>query len=451
MRFLFFAGGIFFGLMSPLAFTQSTSAYVYNSAGLSSEYNNTLKLPTSLNNFYNNSQIVVLPPNSPTYPVERGGVFSNNSTYGLELNASPTSGEYTDYLGAQSWQQLLNANQDWMATVQVKLSYLSGFSPTPYPAPFSFYDCGLCVAKYVANSYPLTLANRFNILFYNGSTELTQNGVNSSLYCNDANYSANPTSETNVTRTITSGWLKVSYESSNEFVSTSYSLDGFNYIPLQTYNLKKSWNLAPSDAFVISLTGAAYFDSGVISNGMMCLSNLTITPLSFPVIKKSKQTISFPAIGAKTYGNSPFLLAATSSSGLPVAYTSSAPAVARITSNSVTIVGAGTTTITASQAGSPYYNAAANVSEVLTVGKSSQSVTFTPLTPITFVKNGTFALSATCTSMGTVTFTSSKDSVLTISGKTATMKSKGTVSVTATAPATVNYKSASTTSSITLK
>jgi hypothetical protein len=209
--------------------------------------------------------------------------------------------------------------------------------------------------------------------------------------------------------------------------------------------------LAPSDAFVISLTGAAYFDSGVISNGMMSLSNLTITPLSFPVIKKSNQTLSFPAIGAKTYGDSPFLLAATSSSGLPLAYTSSVPAVARITSNSVTIVGAGTTTITARQAGSPYYKAAANVSKILTVRKSSQSVTFTPSTPITFVKNGTFALSATCTSMRTVTFTSGKASVLTITGKKATMKSKGTVSVTATAPATVNYKSASTTSRITLQ
>jgi hypothetical protein len=240
MRFLFFAGGIFFGLMSHLASTQATPAYayVYNSAGLFSTYNNTLKLPTSLNNFYDNSQIVVLPPGSPTYPVVRGGVFSNNSTYGLELNASPTSGEYTDYLGAQSWQQLLNANQDWMATVQVNLSYLSGFSPTPYPAPFSYYDCGLCIAKFAVNNYSLTLANRLNILFYNGSTELIQNGVNSSIYCNDINYSANPTSETNVARTITSGWLKISYVSSNEFVSTSYSIDGINYIPLQHTILK---------------------------------------------------------------------------------------------------------------------------------------------------------------------------------------------------------------------
>jgi hypothetical protein len=52
---------------------------------------------------------------------------------------------------------------------------------------------------------------------------------------------------------------------------------------------------------------------------------------------------------------------------LAVTYTSSSEAVATVSGSTVTIVGAGTTTITASQAGDNNYNAATNVTQTLTV------------------------------------------------------------------------------------
>ncbi|MTI37972.1 choice-of-anchor D domain-containing protein, partial [Fulvivirga lutimaris] len=63
------------------------------------------------------------------------------------------------------------------------------------------------------------------------------------------------------------------------------------------------------------------------------------------------QSITFDALAAKTVGNADFDLSATASSGLAVTYTSSDVSVATVSGNIVTVVGAGSTEITASQAG----------------------------------------------------------------------------------------------------
>ena len=79
----------------------------------------------------------------------------------------------------------------------------------------------------------------------------------------------------------------------------------------------------------------------------------------------------------KTYGAADFGPGASGgASGNPVTYTSSDPAVATITAGGlVHIVGAGSTTITASQAGDSNYSAAADVSQPLTIDKAVLTVT----------------------------------------------------------------------------
>ncbi|MCA6402768.1 MAG: VCBS repeat-containing protein, partial [Cytophagales bacterium] len=79
------------------------------------------------------------------------------------------------------------------------------------------------------------------------------------------------------------------------------------------------------------------------------------------------QTITFPALSNKTFGDAPFTLSATASSSLTVSYASSNTSVATVSGNTVTIVGAGTTTITASQAGNTNFAAATSVPQTLTV------------------------------------------------------------------------------------
>jgi autotransporter-associated beta strand protein len=82
---------------------------------------------------------------------------------------------------------------------------------------------------------------------------------------------------------------------------------------------------------------------------------------------KYQQAISFEALEEKKVGDYDFGLTATASSGLDVAYTSSNPAVAMVQNNQVKIIAAGTTTITASQAGNYKYQEAKPVSQTLSV------------------------------------------------------------------------------------
>jgi hypothetical protein len=89
---------------------------------------------------------------------------------------------------------------------------------------------------------------------------------------------------------------------------------------------------------------------------------------------KAPQDISFESLTPFTYGDNAFDLTATASSGLPVSYASSEETVATISGNTVTIVGVGTTSITATQDGNTQYLAAAPVIRDLLVIRKSLSV-----------------------------------------------------------------------------
>ncbi len=88
------------------------------------------------------------------------------------------------------------------------------------------------------------------------------------------------------------------------------------------------------------------------------------------------QTLTFGALTAKTFGTAPSTLTATASSGLTVSYASSNPAVATISGSNLTLVGAGTTTITASQPGNTNYSAATPISQTLSVVASDSFTTW---------------------------------------------------------------------------
>jgi len=95
--------------------------------------------------------------------------------------------------------------------------------------------------------------------------------------------------------------------------------------------------------------------------------SLTITPAA--------QTITFAALADKTYGDAPFMLTATASSGLSVSYVSSDPTVASVAGNTVTLLQEGATTLTASQPGDANHYAALPVAQPLTV-KPKNTATF---------------------------------------------------------------------------
>jgi hypothetical protein len=204
------------------------------------------------------------------------------------------------------------------------------------------------------------------------------------------------------------------------------------------------------DTNKVSLTGVGTVTLAANQPGNSGFAPAPQVTTSFSVAKAAQTITNFVNL-TNTYGAAPFTLAATASSGLPVSYYSSPNTNISLSGNVVTILGAGTANITASQGGNTNYNAAVNVTKTLTVNKAAQTISFNPTSPLTFVSNSTFALSATCTSGTNVTFASKSTNILTISGTTATMKAKGTGTVTATAPATPNYNAATNTNTITLQ
>jgi hypothetical protein len=158
-------------------------------------------------------------------------------------------------------------------------------------------------------------------------------------------------------------------------------------------------------------------------------------------IDKKQQTITFGELETKIYGDAPFQLTASASSGLPVSYTSSNTDIATISGNMITIVGAGETVITASQEGNNVYDAANNVEQTLTVNKANQSITFNQLENKT-ITDDPFQLTATVNSGLSVSYTSSNTDVATISGGTLTITGVGTATITACQEGNSNYEAA---------
>ena len=90
---------------------------------------------------------------------------------------------------------------------------------------------------------------------------------------------------------------------------------------------------------------------------------------------RTVQTINFPAPVAKTYGNPDFATNATSSNTtIPLVLTSSNTAAATIIGNNIHIIGAGTATITASQAGNAGYFPATDVVRTVTIAKATLAI-----------------------------------------------------------------------------
>lgn len=95
-----------------------------------------------------------------------------------------------------------------------------------------------------------------------------------------------------------------------------------------------------------------------------------LLPVGPVKVGAAAQTIASFADSTKTYGAPDFYLGATTSSGLPITYSTSDYTVGALIGNGLHIAGAGTCIITASQPGDSTYAAATPVSITLTVNKA---------------------------------------------------------------------------------
>ncbi|TSE10214.1 MBG domain-containing protein [Aquimarina algiphila] len=170
--------------------------------------------------------------------------------------------------------------------------------------------------------------------------------------------------------------------------------------------------------------------------------NLTFVPGNLTITNLIPQAITFGALSDRTFGDADFALTATGgASGNPVTYVSSNTAVATISGNIITIVGAGSTTITASQMGNSTYADAIDVQQILTVNKGDQTITFASLGDVS-VEASAFSLNATATSGLGVTYTSSNPAVATVTGNTISVLGIGTTTITASQTGDANWNAA---------
>jgi hypothetical protein len=91
------------------------------------------------------------------------------------------------------------------------------------------------------------------------------------------------------------------------------------------------------------------------------------TSLEASTQAKTAQTITFGPLAPVWISSGSTTLTASADSGLPVSFASSNPGVATVSSNVVTLVGLGSTVITASQSGSDAFLAASDVEQTLVV------------------------------------------------------------------------------------
>ncbi|MBR0344790.1 MAG: Ig-like domain repeat protein [Rudaea sp.] len=118
-------------------------------------------------------------------------------------------------------------------------------------------------------------------------------------------------------------------------------------------------------------------------------------------IGKANQTIAFPAQSPLSHAfasNGTFVIAppatsATPNSGNAIAYSSLTGSVCSVSGTTVTMLGAGTCTIAADQAGNANYDAAATVMQSVAIGTAAQTLSF-GAAPAVMV-NGTGSVSAT--------------------------------------------------------
>ncbi len=158
-------------------------------------------------------------------------------------------------------------------------------------------------------------------------------------------------------------------------------------------------------------------------------------------VAKSAQTIAFAAIAAHSYGDAPFALVASASSGLPITHVSATPQTCKVSAASVSIVATGGCTIRASQAGNANFIAAADVSRSFNIAKAPQSILFAPLADRAYGV-APFTVTSSTTSQLPVTVVSTTLAVCTMAASQVSLLSSGICTLRASQTGNANFSAA---------
>ena len=243
-----------------------------------------------------------------------------------------------------------------------------------------------------------------------------------------------------------SGWLRMNIDKGNQSQpGASASLlgnaakpdAGANYAIIRRDN--RSSRLRATTAPDGSLWLFFGSDSGF--EGTSGFYYTKFTAVLEPVGKAQK--ISFSPLTNQVFApGKTFPLSASNSSGRPVTFIISNTNLLTVRSNTATIRGAGTVTITATNTGGAGF-APGGAARTMTISKATQTISFTNLPVIVpYRSNGMIPLGAKSSSGLLVVYTSANTNVVRIARTNAIMRGRGTVAVTATQSGNANYNAA---------
>ena len=154
-------------------------------------------------------------------------------------------------------------------------------------------------------------------------------------------------------------------------------------------------------------------------------------------IAAAGQTITFTVLPNRTFGDPPFAVTATASSGLAVSFSAAGRCAAE--GNTITVTGAGGCSITASQAGDANYLPALDVTQSFSIARSGQTLTFDPL-PSRRLGEPPFTLAAVASSGLPVAFTAA--GACAVSENVVSLTGVGLCTITASQAGNVDYEPA---------
>lgn len=202
-----------------------------------------------------------------------------------------------------------------------------------------------------------------------------------------------------------------------------------------------------------SLTSRPFTDGLIqkIRRGAIATLVLALITIAIPPLAQATYTIfgPFPVMTA-TYGSGTMkIVHPTTNSPGTWSYTSSNTAVAKVAGDILQILSVGTTTITATQAASGTYNERSRATQ-LRVSPGTPTVGVFPSQTIAITQR-VFTLTApTSSANGDWSFSSSNPTVAAVSGNQVTLLDGGTVLITATQRATLNWISVSKSMTLTI-
>lgn len=303
--------------------------------------------------------IVTFKTVTPTTLALTGSVAANYTLAGVSgsVSITPKPLVLTGFttVTPKSYDGLLAANLTGSA---LQTAQIAGSGTTADGKPYS------------GDTVSVTLSGTFNTKDAGTSKAVTSTSILTGAQA--GNYAL--TQPTSLTGTITPAGLSVTANNLGkiygQIVTFNSGSNQFTSIGLQSGETIGSVTLSCTGG---SMAAAAFGSPYLITpsaatGGTFTAGNYSISYLPGTLtIAKADQTISFETLASAHYGDAPISLTATSSSGLTVNYTSSDPTVASVSGNTVTILKAGSTTITASQSGDGNRNPATSVTQPMTV------------------------------------------------------------------------------------